>query len=79
MEGYNNNNNFNSSGAPGGALDVISTPGPGVYRGEEKETHKQSVVGKKWYPRGAWDNRNHRFSSYSVYSVRRDEEKETQT
>ena len=42
----NNNNNNNGSGAPGGVKNEISNYQLPRLRGEEKVTHKQSVVGK---------------------------------
>ena len=39
------NNNNNASGAPGGVEKQISSYTLPCFRGEEKETHKQSVVG----------------------------------
>ena len=43
----NNNNNNGASGAPGGLEKQISSYWLSRLRGEEKETHKQSVVGTK--------------------------------
>ena len=42
----NNNNNNHGSGAPGGVKNEISNYQLPRLRGEEKVTHKQSVVGK---------------------------------